>query len=258
MRNVFLLLIITLASFNSFACLSSYQYKVFPIGFKGDTIVSVDFDIYRSEYSQGVKLGVVPKDSSKTMRDEYYTIKCYKVLYTFDQKEISRDSIETRYAPNKNYRDTIQAMYSKILEDVLYTDFTVELFNATYLSFCNFNQTCDTLTYKYDTVKALPYFLYNGEKYYTSFGTDSTSHVLATKKSLENYSVNSIRIYTSFSFSIVIVQLSNFQEKETANGNIPEHTEYLPPKPYTCIAEATYFEPVVHHGFGFDVFFITQ
>jgi hypothetical protein len=264
MKNLFTAVILILFSINTFACLSAYQFKTYPVGIVGDTIVSIDFKIHRSEYKSGVSRGKVLHDTTKSFRDEYYTIIPFKVYYTLKQEVISMDTLDTIYVPTRDYRDSIQKVYLFELEELLFTEPNLELFNANHLSFCQYYSKCSIVSIKTDSITLETSVTYKNKEYNIPVLKDSSYYGFNTEHitSTENvYNINSIRVYSTPNIEIVMLHLSPFYDtREPADSSLKDkkREEIYPSKPYTCIAEATYFERLIHHGHTYDIFFVTQ
>ena len=69
-KPIFITLILIFNAISSFACLNTYQFKIFPVGVYNDTILTVDVQIRRTSQDEGnrwLELGLDSLDESSEM-----------------------------------------------------------------------------------------------------------------------------------------------------------------------------------------------
>jgi len=263
MKKICTLLILCLCTtLSSFACMSAYQFKIFPVGIVGNEIVTIDFQIHR---------GGTMSENEEFLMDWY--LRAYISTYNQNQQLIKATPFDSVKIKSNGYLPKLQEMYNAAFTKIQTNFPTIELFTPTYISFCDFQTKCklieihtvnDTITYSatrteiYKTPNAL---LYKNKKYPLDIVKDTLYYGFGVKGALEAvgipYHISSYRIYETKTVKLIVFHLA------TGNGlydreerNEPPNKEHKPKFKFKNIKTAVYEEPLLHHGFGFDAFFV--
>jgi len=271
-KQLCIFIILTFQTTFSFACLNTYQFKIFPVGVSQDKIVTVDVQIRRTSQVEGnrwLKLGLEKTDEW----GEMWILYSYISTYDKKQKLISLTSLDTTYSIGKTYADTLYKTYQRGLKKIT-TEFSdIEYFKPEYISFCDFQQKCNLVKIQSDTVSNKDYVVYEGKKYQTDIVKDTSYYGFDRSpyhpETITGLYINSIRVYKTKTITLLITHLATGHEigmgwitsdpkkaGKTEDGEISLAKEYKPNLTFTDIKKSTYEEPLLHHGYGFDIFII--
>lgn len=271
-KQLCIFIILTFQTTFSFACLNTYQFKIFPVGVSQDKIVTVDVQIRRTSQVEGnrwLKLGLEKADEW----GEMWILYSYISTYDKKQKLISLTSLDTTYSIGKTYADTLYKTYQRGLKKIT-TEFSdIEYFKPEYISFCDFQQKCNLVKIQSDTVSNKDYVVYEGKRYETNIISDSSYYAFGNSPyhpdNIEGLFVNSIRVYKTKTMTLLLTHLATGHEismgwitsdpkkaGKTEDGEITLAKEHKPNFTFTDIKKSTYEEPLLHHGYGFDIFVI--
>ncbi len=271
-KQLYILIILTFQTTFTFACLNTYQFKIFPVGISQDKIVTIDVQIRRTSEYEGNKklnLGLVNAKAG----NYFWVLYSYISTYYKYQKLISLKPFDTTYSIGKSYSDTLDKTYHRGLEKIALQFNNLEYFKPDYISFCDFQQKCNLVKIQSDTVLNKEYVIYESKKYQTYvvqdssyFGFDKSRNHTETIKGLY---INSIRVYKTKTITMLIAHLATGHEismgwitsdpkkaSKKEDGEISLANEHKPNFKFSDINQSTYQEPLLHHGYGFDIFII--
>ena len=254
------------------ACLNANQFKMFPVGVSIDKIISIDFQIKRTSQVEGNRILNLKLDSIDK-NGMMWILYSYMSVYDKGQNRISIIALDTNIVLGRNYTEDLSMAYQNGLKQVAkkYTD--IEYFKPEYLSFCDYQKKCKAVEFGSDTTLKSNYLTYQGKKRDVKFDPDSfftgLNEEVYQDIVLNDLSVNSVRIFKSSKFTVVMVHLATGDELSmnlitndpmnvgnTEDGEIRLAKEYMPSFVFNDIKNSTYVEPLLHHGFGFDVFIV--
>ncbi len=256
-----LLIVCLCSSLSSFACLSAYQFKIFPVGVVGNEIVTVDFQIHR---------GGTMSENDEFLMDWY--LRAYISTYNQNQQLIKAALFDSVEIKSNEYLPKLQEMYNAAFAKIQ-TDFpSMELFTPTYISFCDFQTKCklieihtvnDTITFSATytkTYKIPDALLYKNKKYPLDILKDTLYFGFGTKDVLETlyvpYHISSYRIYEAGTVKLIVFHLGTGDDLYMREEYKTPAKEHKPKFNFKNIKTAVYEEPLLHHGFGFDAFFV--
>lgn len=256
----------------AFACLDAYQFKIFPVGMCGKTIVTVDFQISRTDSERAIRMFKLPFEEAVSQKEMFIMI---GFLSTYDQyqKLLSIQPLDTTFSLGKDYGTHLNASFRKGLQKIKDQFQGLEHFDPQYLSFCDFQQSCQIVEIEKDRTSDAEFLIYNGQKYEVPivkdtayFGFNNSPYY---NSSIGDMHLSSIRVYKSASITLVVNHLATGHE--LAMGYItsdPDEArdnerktlakEYQPDFLFASIENSTYEEPLLHHGYGFDVFLLKE
>lgn len=263
MKLKLLLLLLSFYSINAFACLSAKQHKLFPVGVIDDNLIFIEAHIYRTEDRD-------INDKERHLLKVKWIIKSYVTIYDKSQKLISRTEIEEDVIKGDSYLPLLQATYTRGLFQVksLYSE--LDYFKADYLSFCDYQKKCSKVELISDSIAKKDFLKYKDKSYRLKLNTTEKEAESATfTDDLSFYYINSIRVYKTKDLEIVVGHIATGHEvsmgyivndpnkKTTEDGmEIKEREPYLPDFEFKEIYTAVYQEPIMHHGYGYDLFII--
>jgi hypothetical protein len=258
-QNFYIFLFFLFSTTPSWGCYEAHLIKIFPIGTKGDTIVSIDFKIRRTHpevISRYIKI-----DKNFRTKGIYYAwiIKGYKSKYDKNQNLISSIAIDSSYFIANNYIDTLKAIYTKGFDD-LTSEGKIEFFENKYISFCDFQSKCKKISVLYDSITNQNYAVLNNQKISFKIIRDSFSEgVYQYAENASHFEISSIRIFKNNKMELITFHLEMgdfpdyYYNKDEGGLNRKEYEFKLI---FDDIKNSTYEEPLVYHGFGLDVFVV--
>ena len=270
-----LFIIITGISTHLFACLNAYQFKVFPVGVYRGQIVSVDVEVIRTSVFQGnIHYGLHYEVKEKVQ--VLWILRAYRSVYDKNQKLISSVPLDTIFTIQKDYTNDLQQLYSKGFDRIKSEFPDIELFRPYRLTFCGYRQKCRELRVKNDSLNNVDIIEYQGVEYpvkfirgenYYNLGYSSVSG----EDFLTHYYISSYRIYKANNMELIVTHFGtgheismgwitdNPDKKSKDEGDIVIYAkEYVPDIPFKDIKTVVYKEPLLHHGYGFDVFVVRK
>lgn len=237
-----------------------------------EKIVTVDVQIRRTSTYEGNRSLNLGLENVKP-GNEMWILCSYISTYDKNQKLISLTPLDTTFSIGKTYADTLDKTYQCGLKRIA-TEFTdVEYFKPEYISFCDFQQKCNLVKIQSDTVLNKDYVVYEGKKYQTYIVQDTSYYGFGRSpyhpETITGLYINSVRVYRTKTMKLVIAHLATGHEismgwitndpkkaGKTEYGEITLSKEYEPDFAFTDIMKSTYVEPLIHHGYGFDIFII--
>lgn len=273
-RIVIILLTFLSGWTNTYACLNTYQFKIFPIGIYQDKIVTVDVQVRRTSQIEGNRwLGLNLKNP-----DEFSVmwILCTRIsTYDKNQKTQSSTPIDTVYAIGKDYSDTLLSAYQACYNSVLKQYPSIELFTPDYISFCDYQKKCDLLSVTNDTIQNTDYLTLEEKKYPIKVIRDTSYFAFNNSPyhsgNTTGLYISSTRTYKTESMTLVLAHLETGHEismgwitndpnkkSEEEGDPVIVSKEHKPGFEFNNLDKAVYQEPLLHHGYGFDIFIIKE
>lgn len=252
--------------------MNAYQFKIFPVGVSQDKIVTVDVQIRRTSQDEGnrwLKLGLEKTE----IWVEMWILYSYISTYDKNQKLISSTPLDTTFSIGKTYADTLDKTYQRGLKRIATGFSDIEYFKPEYISFCDFQQECNLVKIQSDTTSNKDYVVYEGKKYQIVIVQDTSYYGFGRSpyhpKTITGLYINSIRIYKTKTITLLISHLATGHEismgwitsdpekaAKIEDVEILLAMEHKPNLTFTDIKKSTYEEPLLHHGYGFDIFII--
>jgi hypothetical protein len=90
------------------------------------------------------------------------------------------------------------------------------------------------------------------DELFDMFRNDESKNELAMRLLCSKSLVSSVRKFTIGNKQLTIIHLAIGEFLSNADGNIPEPQPYFPKLPFNSLLNSLFFEPVLHHGYGFD------
>jgi len=265
MKFKFLFLIfVFIQTMNSFACLDAKQHKIFPVGVFDNQIFSIDAHIHRTESR------LERQNNEKKFPETMWIIKSYVSIYDKNQNLISKERIEETQVINESYFNELQSIYIKGIRKISLDYKNIEYFVTEYISFCDFQKSCDVLKIEYDTINKKDFLIYKTKKYSINLDEYKTYYKsdLFTGN-LSAYYLSSIRIFKTKELKLVIGHLETGHEismgwitsdpnKKPKDDNVIVANEHKPKIAFDKLETSVYKEPLLHHGYGFDFFIVVK
>lgn len=259
---------LALSAIPSFACLNTYQFKVFPVGITNNDIITIDFQIYRTSTEEGKRWLELEIDAEQG-DSEMWIIDAYISVYDKRQKLKSNTHFEKTYSIGESYLELLKKIYSKGYKRILEEYPKLDSFTPEYLSYCDFQKRCHLLEVAYEEKHNKDFLIYNEKQYEveiikdtTYFGFDRNRY---HSERITEFHISSVRIYKCKDVELVVSHLETGHEismgwitsdpevvKENEMARLSK--EYKPPIEFREIEHSVYEEPLLHHGYGFDVF----
>jgi hypothetical protein len=243
----------------TFACFDTYQFKIFPIGLLEENIVTIDFKIRRSsEYL--VNQQYYPSRLEGKPGTIMWIFSSFISVYNKNQQIISLIPIETKCSNDKKYNDTLSQLFTNCLKKISNKYPNIKLFKPISISFCDYQHKCSNLKYKFDTLTQKDILIFDGQKYQTNIFKDSSYYGLDKSVYKPNrlfyLTINSIRVLKADNTTIVVSHFTNGEDIDLDIEKTKVSKEFKPKWTFTDIKKSYYKEPVLHHGYGLDIFFI--
>jgi hypothetical protein len=250
--------------------LNAYQFKLFPVGILQDKIITVDVQISRTSQVEGnrwLKLGLEKTDEWSEM----WILYSYISTYNKNQILISSTPLDTTYSIGKNYSDNLDRAYQSGLKIIAKEYPDLEYFRPDYISFCDFQHKCNIVKIQSDTISNRDFVIYDGKKYQTDIVRDTSYYGFGRSsyhpETITGLYINSVRIYKTKTLTLLVTHLATGHEMawitsdpkkagKTEDGEVILAREHKPNITFTEIKKSTYEEPLLHHGYGFDIFII--
>lgn len=232
------LLMVVLGTADGLACLSTYQFKSFPVGVTEGQVVSLDVKVIRSSQAEGgTRAGLEPEELDELV--SMWSLLTYVSVYDEALDLLSYQAPDTVYCLQSDYSDSLAMAFDRVA------------------------LAADTSLHK-------DYVIYQGERYETGAVQDSThfgyGHSAYHPYWITGMRVNSIRVLRSKSFDLLAVHLISGHELSMGYitsdpdeagpgeyGDVRLAEEYSPDLQFSQLSSSTYMEPLLHHAYGFDV-----
>ena len=259
-----LLFFVTALTFSSSNfCLNTYQFKLFPVGMVNDQIVAIDAQISRTERFH----------EKQGFEEISWHINTYVAIYDKKQRLISKTKIEYKLVDHNEYKEELQLLYTKGLSFIQKKYPNLNYFKPKEISFCEFQNKCKWVESRYDAKNDANYLSYKNQEYPITIFNDSNYYGFQESAFFSNrisgYAVSSVRVFTLGDLELIVAHLENGHElsmgwithnpkKRSKNSNevLIYKQEYTPNIEFSNINTAIYEEPLLHHGYGVDLFLI--
>lgn len=258
MKRTLTLLIFFLSSLFATACMNTFQFKVFPVGVLGDQIVSVDVILKRTSQIEGcnwLALDCPDADEFKGM----WIMQTYIGIYDREQQLQKLTPVDTLHS-FQEYTEVLSEGYEHAYQQIVNKHPEIERFEPLSLTNCDHVKDCGYYSVRYDSLSGKD-FLVMGQKIYPlPIVQDSAYYGFGNSYYYRGntlaQSIGSVRVFRNSSMTLVLAHLQTGQ-----NYNSMRADQSSPPPPPPVLTfdkkhKAIYNEPLLHHGFGFDVFAI--
>ncbi len=248
---------------SSIACLSAYQFKVFPVGVIHNYIVTLDVQIHRSEETAATAR-FAPWGRSGGEWTPMWTLRTFISVYDWQQKPLLTLPAGTECAIDRPYGTKLAQAYTKAFTAIVQRYPAITLFKPDYLSFCDFQRKGEKVSLLADTLTHSTCLVYENKRYSVPAFHDTTYYGLSRSEEpiIESFALSSVRVYTAGKIQLVLAHLASGQDlgkaDRTEEGDIVLAREYKPAFPFSDIRRATYEEPLLHHGYGVDLFIVKE
>ncbi len=254
-----------------FACLETWQFKTFPLGFSGNELIALDVNVKRTHAlpeKEGVK--VPPNETG------FFLLHSFISVYDAQGKLLRTEPRDTLTSlADSGYVNNLEQAYRAALREVEKTYPKLTRLTPRHISFCDFQTDCEDLglRYKQETDSTVSYYLtYKGKEYPVNFPSDQEVNFgwpEAYGYVPQDLRMSSLRIYEGKNASLLVLHLETGDEVRmgylTADPDKkPENEDDLVIQAHTLrtalsrLARQTgvFEEPLLHHAFGTDVFLI--
>lgn len=237
-----------------FACDSAYLFKVFPIGMCGDTIISIDINIFRG-FNPNLKIdhtfqGSITfnnKSISETLSETKWYLKSYITKYDEKQNPIEITPIDSVILRGNYCNEELQIIYEKAYKKIISEYKGIELFKTKDFYFGNFEEKYKDLEIKDKQ------FIYKKQAYPIQIANDSTYYGIEKSEYLGLFippMIGTVRRYTLNDIELIVVHAQI--------GQILGGDKKKPKVKFKHVSEAAYIDPILYHGNGIDYFFIRR
>lgn len=249
-----LLLLISCKAVQS--CNAADQYRLFPLGSTSSGFVFVETHLFRTTDPKGNRYEMPPKWFGESFLN----------IYDENQKLISSRLLDSlSLADTISGSQFIKISFHKALKQAKQlSGFTAA--TPVYLSYCDFQQTCEEAQLRIDTVKHMLFVKLRDQKEYGVTVLKDTNSI--AERYLRYYSgfnggnidyaaigISSVRKYTIGAKTITIVHLANGDKPQEAE-RARKRAAYKPDVAFSRLEESVVHEPLLHHGHGFDFFMV--
>ena len=275
-----------------FPCANAYIFKVFPVGIINDTIISIDVQIHRSDNFYILDDNGLPIEEEDGYL--FWILRTYISKYDKQQQLFSSEMVDSVRFAKYEYKQELEKSYQLAFHKI--DKQNLALFNCEYISFCGYQHSCELVALNEGKIVyrnqeySLP-ILDVKNKYYFGFDQfyfpdyssyDEDDDYLASEEGIEIYNnlingfaISSVRKFSTQGYELIVSHLQRGHELAmnwiTHDGNDPRLTddestenfaiymyEYIPKDDIQYINHnILYEEPLLHHGYGFDLFIIT-
>ncbi len=230
------------------ACLNAHSFKIFPLGMTGDTIISVDIHMWRSDsffLEEGEEKGNVSVNTFSSS-DFKWKIKTYITKYDRYQHPIEALSVDSAIFSKDDCTDILFLLYERAFNKVKKEYETIELFKPIEISFYDGVSECGNIKLSDAVIRynknEYPIAIINDPTYH-GFDADSEYHEIMTTPPLPP--IYSVRKYRTSNFELVVLHLQSGQSVDKSEKLSVEFND---------IGSAIYQEPLLYHGHGYDLF----
>ncbi len=240
------------------SCNAADQYRLFPLGSSSSGFVFVETHLYRT---------TDPKGNRYEMPSKWFGESFLKT-YDKNHRLISSKLIDSLSLADKgNDSQFIESSFKKgLLLAKKLPGFMAA--KPVYLSYCDFQQTCEEAQLRIDTVKHLLFVkLRNQKEYGVTVLKDTTSiagryiqyygHFNGGLIDYADVDISSVRKYSIGTKTVTVVHLANGDKPQDAGEEgLPKRAEYKPNVAFNQLENSIVHEPLLHHGHGFDFFIV--
>lgn len=257
LKHLFILFLL-ISSKTIQSCNAADQYRLFPLGSASSGFVFVETHLYRTTDPKGNRYEMPPKWFGKSF------------LTTYDEKQklISSRLLDSlSLADEINDKQFLQNSFDKGLKLAKQLPgFTAA--TPVYLSYCDFQQKCSEAELRQDSLKHTLFVKLRSKNEYEVAVLKDTSSI--ARSYLQYYSgfngghvdyssidIGSVRKYKIGTKTVTLVHLANGDKpEETDEEALPRRKEYKPKVAFSRLENSVAYEPLLHHGHGFDFFMV--
>jgi hypothetical protein len=250
------LFLLMLSSKAGQSCNAADQCRLFPLGGSSSGFAFVETHLYRTTDPNGNRYEM----PSKWFGDSYLK------LYDGSHRLISSRLIDSlsREGKGTDVEFTENSFKKGLALAKQLPGFVAA--KPLYLSFCNFQQKCQEAELSVDTMKHALFVKLRNQKQYEVNVLKYKASIAGTY--LQYYSgfnggqidytgidISSVRKYTIGEATLTIVHLANGDKPNYEEG-APKREEYKPEVAFSHLENSVVYEPLLHHGHGFDFFIV--
>lgn len=263
-------LILFCGNFHLFACLNTYQFKVFPVGTANNKIITVDIEIRRTSITEASMRFNQDFESSDDL-PFFWILAVRNSVYDKNQKLLTSTVVDTSFAVGSKYKNQLLQVYQNGLSCALDQYPEIKLFTPNHISICDYQKECGPISVHNDTSLSRDYIITENKKHIILIMHDTShfafAHPSYNTSSTRGFHISSSRVYKNETTTLFIAHLQNGHEitmaesdtnivSKTKNKRTPEilNQKNIESIDFDKITNAVYREPLLHHGYGFDVF----
>ncbi|MEN8140667.1 MAG: hypothetical protein ABFR97_05520 [Thermodesulfobacteriota bacterium] len=236
---------------DAFCCLAASQNRLFPVG----------------KSSQGFMFLETKLSRFGSEIHEKWRGTAYLAVYNKKRESLHKQLIGNVEFSTDLYTQQVQLLFKKAQKLAQVSPGFIEA-KPIQITFCGYNRNCSMATlHSSDTKNQFSIQLASGTKKYNISILDNESSIAGEfiekykSYSLENLSkvvlINSVRRMVVGNEHLTLLHLGNGQTFTSAVTGEPfESKEYKPNFSFSTLEESTFYEPVMHHGMGFDLFIV--
>lgn len=231
-----------------FSCANAYLFKVFPIGMRGDTIVSIDISIGRNMmfiFEEGFTNSI--ETSSNFPSDMSWYLRSYITKYDKHQNPLEITPIDSVIFGKYDCEEELQIIYKNAYNKIISEYTGIELFKTKDFYFGNFEEKYKGLEIKDKQ------FIYKKQSYPIQIANDSTYYGIEGSEYLSLLIpslIGTVRKYILNDIELIVVH--------TQIGQMLGGDKKKPKVKFKHVSEAAYIDPILYHGNGIDYFFIRR
>ncbi|HLU86025.1 MAG TPA: hypothetical protein VKZ45_11155 [Vicingaceae bacterium] len=239
MKKIIQILILLIFSSEIFACGGSFQYRLFPIGQEGQSIIAFETSLNRYWGPDTAGATIETRDRWKGVVSlirigNNIKPELIEIIDTIDI--LDRDYVKEL----KPYFDIALKKAQEIKDFVIAKNPEIE--------FCNFKIDCKTVDIIKDTNEIITVIGVNGGKYEIGYPKTVIDNSEASGEMVnQDFKMNSIRKVTIGKTELIII---NFASGEDHNTNFEKQIENQ--KQCESIENSIYKEVTLYHGLAFD------
>lgn len=243
---------------SSWACSAADQYRLFPLGSSSSGFVFVETHLHRTDDPNGSRYEMASKwfgEGFLNVYDATHRLISSRLIdsLSLSDKETDPEFIKSSFAKGLVLAKQLPGfMAAKPL----------------YLSFCDFQQACKEAELRVDTLKhALFVKLRNQKEYEVNVLKDTASVAGSFLRYYSNFNggvidyrdidISSVRRYSIGARTVTLVHLANGDKpKYTDKEGGSNRKEHRPEVAFGKLEDSVVYEPLLHHGHGFDFFMV--
>lgn len=233
---------------DSFACLNAGYNKSFPLAIiNSNELISFDVDIQRS--------GRINEPTDN--RFSWY-MRISLVHYNNEQKVINKIPFQTLTYLGENYAVELSYYLSKRIQFFKKFYPNMDWLTPWHLSFCNYQKNCNEVAFV--SQKSKDFIKYQNRNYpFTTLKNEAKYSRGFDDYSSDIFYINSVRLFHSKAAKLLVLHMHTGHDVSIGfyNENSKDYSkpkEYTPNFPFRELKNSVYFEPMMHHGFGTDIF----
>lgn len=240
------------------SCSAADQCRLFPLGGSSSGFVFVETHLHRTDDPNGNRYEM----DSKWFGESFLNV------YDGTHRLISSRLIDSLSLTDKETDPGfIKSSFAKGLALAKQLPGFVAA-KPLYLSYCDFQQTCKEAELRVDTVEHVLFVkLRNQKEYDVNVLKDTASVAGSFLRYYGNFNggvidygdidISSVRKYSVGPKMITLVHLANGDKpKYTDEGGSSKRKERRPEVAFSKLEDSVVYEPLLHHGHGFDFFMI--